>query len=466
MRSTSFTSPKYAMRADWASGYYARLSVNDLRVASARRPAIAFCFKGFSAHPDDLMTSFTSPKAPRRAVALTRATVLGCALVVASLAAAPRLSAQSIDSGTRWNDTEGNAIDAHGGGLLQVDDTYYWFGEIKRGPTELPDFNASWGGTRVPFTGVSCYSSKDLVHWKNEGNVLPSDPAIGDLRSDRVVERPKVIFNARTRRFVMWMHIDSGDYKEARTGVAVASSPRGPFRYLGAVRPDARAYPEDMPDRLRREFESALKDKLVEAWVQRYPDWRVWARDFSGGHMARDMALFVDDDGTAYQFYASEDNAVMHVSQLSDDYLSHAGKYRRITFDSREAPAPFKWKGRYYLVSSGCTGWMPNATRIHSADSIFGEWINHGSFFADDSGAASVSYLSQSTFVAVLGSDRLLFMADRWNKDDLQHSRYVWLPVDVAAGTPRVEWQQVWDISRLARASTRNSVASGQSPAM
>jgi len=295
--------------------------------------------------------------------------------------------------------------------------------------------------------GVSCYASTDLAHWKYIGNVLPSDSATVDLRADRVVERPKVIFNAKTRQFVMWMHIDSADYKEAKVGVAVADSPQGPFHYAGAIRPDAHVFPDDMPDAMRRDFESAKRDNRLDAWVQRNPDWKVWARDFDQGHMARDMALFVDDDGAAYQFYASEENAVLHASRLSDDYRSHAGKYRRITFDSREAPAPFKWNSRYYLVSSGCTGWMPNTTLIHSATAILGEWTSHGSFFADDSAAAGVSYLSQSTFVAALGNNKLLYMADRWNKNDLENSRYVWLPVEVSTGIPRVQWRQVWDIS-------------------
>jgi hypothetical protein len=354
-----------------------------------------------------------------------------------------------IDSGTRWTDVDGATIDAHGGGLLHFEGTYYWFGEMKNGPTTLPDFNASWGGTRVPFTGVACYSSQDLYRWKHEGNVLPADSNIAELRSDRVIERPKVIYNARTKQFVMWMHIDSADYKEAKTGVAVASSPRGPFRLVGSLRPNARVFPEDMPAQMRQEFEAANQDGQGEAWAQRHPEWKTWARDFFDGQMARDMALFVDEDGAAYQFYASEENAVMHVSRLSDDYLSHAGNYRRITFDSREAPAPFKWNGRYYMVSSGCTGWVPNATRIHSADSLLGNWTDHGSFFAQADAAADVSYLSQSTFVAPLGGGRLLFMADRWNKHDLQHSRYVWLPVDVSGAVPRVEWAQVWDIAKL-----------------
>lgn len=42
------------------------------------------------------------------------------------------------------------------------------------------------------------------------------------------------------------------------------------------------------------------------------------------------MTLFVDDDGTAYHIYSSEENLTLHIAELSDDYLSHTGKYIRI----------------------------------------------------------------------------------------------------------------------------------------
>ena len=70
--------------------------------------------------------------------------------------------------------------------------------------------------------------------------------------------------------------------------------------------------------------------------------------------MARDMSLFVDDDGSAYHLYASEDNGTMHISQLSDDYLSHSGKWvRALVGLGREAPALCKYHGRYWLITSG-----------------------------------------------------------------------------------------------------------------
>ena len=41
--------------------------------------------------------------------------------------------------GEVWKDTDGNPINAHGGGLLYHNGTYYWYGEYKKGKTVLPE---------------------------------------------------------------------------------------------------------------------------------------------------------------------------------------------------------------------------------------------------------------------------------------------------------------------------------------
>ena len=110
-----------------------------------------------------------------------------------------------IIPGEVWKDTDGNPINAHGGGLLYHDGTYYWYGEYKKGKTILPDW-ATWECYRTDVTGVGCYSSKDLLNWKFEGIVLPAvkDDPNHDLHPSKVLERPKVIFNKKTGKFVMW----------------------------------------------------------------------------------------------------------------------------------------------------------------------------------------------------------------------------------------------------------------------
>src|SRR6266446_7209141 len=127
-------------------------------------------------------------------------------------AVAARASREFVP-GEVWRDASGDPINAHGGGILYYEGVYYWYGEYKAGRTVAPVFNKSWGGTRVDVTGVSCYSSTNLYEWRKEGIVLPAvpDDPSHDLHPNKVVERPKVIFNRTARQFVMWMHIDSAD---------------------------------------------------------------------------------------------------------------------------------------------------------------------------------------------------------------------------------------------------------------
>jgi beta-xylosidase len=240
-----------------------------------------------------------------------------------------------------------------------------------------------------------------------------------------------VIYNKSTKQFVMWLHVDSENYSAARTGVAVSDTPTGPFRYRESFRPNAGIWPINV----------TAKDKLTHS---KNP----LARDFKGGQMARDMTLFVDDDGKAYHFYSSEENATMHVSELTADYLRPSGKYQRLFIGrSMEAPAVFKRKGKYYFIASGCTGWEPNAARSAVADSIWGPWTELGNPCRGDD--ADRTFYGQSTYVLpVTGKqDTFIFMADRWKQWNLEDSRYLWLPLRFdEAGAPIVEWRSRWTL--------------------
>lgn len=336
--------------------------------------------------------------------------------------------------GEIWLDTDGNPINAHGGQILYYQGVYYWYGEVKSGTTFLPNCNKFWGGTRVDTIGVSCYCSTNLYDWKNEGVVLPavSGNPQSDLYTGKVLERPRVVYNKASRNFVMWMHIDSENYSAARCGVAVSDTPTGPFKYLGSFRPDADVWPEN--------------------WTgSNKTSGNVMVRDFSTGQMARDLTVFVDDDGKAYLFYSSEENPTMHVSLLTDDYLRTAGKYYRIFVGrSMEAPAVFKHEGKYYLIASGCTAWAPNAARLAVANNIFGPWTELGN--PCEGAGADTTFDSQGTFVLPIQgrNDAFIFMADRWQQWDLSNSRYVWLPIEFTEdGRPILKWHDRWSLNDI-----------------
>ncbi len=220
-----------------------------------------------------------------------------------------------------WPDNKGIHINAHGGGILFHKGKYYWYGEHKIEGKE---------GNRA-HVGVHVYSSTDLYNWKDAGIALAVIEEKGsDIEKGCILERPKVIYNPATRKFVMWFHLELKDmgYDAARTGVAVSDSPTGPFEYLYSLRPNA----GDWPVNVQAFHKEAVNDTIREKYcgglgcLPAHPDTlNILGRDFQNGQMSRDMNLFVDIDGKAYHIHSSEENSTLHISQLNDDFTGFSG---------------------------------------------------------------------------------------------------------------------------------------------
>lgn len=296
-------------------------------------------------------------------------------------------------NGTMWLDTDGNPIQAHGGMIEKFDGIYYWYGENKAGETVLKEN----GLHRVDFIGFSCYSSADCISWKNEGLVLKaSDQPGSPLHKSRVGERPKVLYNEKSRKYVMWFHLDSHDYMTAHTGVAVADRPTGPFQFVREMCPNR--------------FDS------------------------------RDMTLFKDTDGKAYLVYSSDWNKTLRIAQLTDDYLDVNGVYSHaFPEQEREAPAIFIKDGLYYMITSGCTGWEPNNALFGISHNIFSGWKLIGDPCTGEN--ARQTYFGQSTYVFEKDGRHYL-MLDHWNPSNLKESGYSILPVRADNGHLTVSFQE------------------------
>jgi len=352
----------------------------------------------------------------------------------------PSPKIDSFTPGSLWPDNNGIHINAHGGGFLFSNNTWYWFGEHK---TEGEAGN-------VANVGVRCYSSKDLYNWKDEGialSVVEDDPD-HDIAKGCILERPKVIFNEKTGKYVMWFHLEpkGKGYTGALSGVAISDNVTGPYRYLRSVRPNAGHWPINVQEIHKTGKIRAADFTFTGGDLPMDIDsLNILARDFETGQMARDMTLFVDDDGAAYHIYSSEENSTLHIARLSDDYTEHTGVYTR-NFPGRfmEAPAMFKRKGRYYLIMSGCTGWAPNAARSAVADEILGEWRELGDPCIDDH--KQTTFDSQSTFVLPMPGkdDAFIYVGDRWNPKNAIDGRYVWLPIRFEGERFFIEWKENW----------------------
>ena len=364
------------------------------------------------------------------------------------LAIAARADPGVIKPGTLWPDDRGTHINAHGGGILFHEGAYYWFGEHKI---------AGGAGNRA-HVGVHVYRSENLTDWTDAGIAFSvSDDPASEIARGCILERPKVIFNARTGKFVMWFHLEpkGAGYTGARSGIAVADHVTGPYRFVRSLRPNAGVWPLNVADTDKRELnpvELAALQQLDLPGGPRpwYPKNLIYRRDFAGGQMARDMTLFVDDDGTAYHLYASEDNGTLHISQLTDDYLAPAGRYIRVLPGRfNEAPAVLKYRGRYFLFTSDCTGWAPNAARLSTAAAMLGEWQELGNPCLGSGAQIANTFESQPTFILPVAGkpEAFIYLGDRWRPQDAIDGRYVWLPVEFRFGVPTIAWRAAWDLS-------------------
>jgi hypothetical protein len=294
---------------------------------------------------------------------------------------------ETIKPGEVWPDDRGRHIQAHGGGILKVGDTYYWFGEDRS------------QGLDPARRYVACYASKDLAHWTFRNQVMKqADP--GDLGARFVLERPKVFYNAKTRKFVMYMHIDDARYALARVGIAVSDSVDGDYQYVRSFRP------------LDQE--------------------------------SRDIGQFVDDDGAAYLIFEDRPARGFHIAKLSEDYLT-VEKDVCLIHARLEGGAVVHLNGLYYAVGSALTGWNPNPNKYATARSLEGPW----SEFQDIAPPDTNTYGSQSTLLLkVIGSKTttVIFMGDMWKPRTQWDSRYLWMPVEIGDGRLRLPEPKEWTI--------------------
>ena len=249
----------------------------------------------------------------------------------------------------------------------------------------------------------------------------------------------------------MWFHLElkGRGYEAARAAVAVSDGPLGPFRFVRSGRVNAGCYPVGfcLPDTtdLRHQL---LFPELQTWWT---PEWRkqiergmFFMRDLQGGQMARDQTVFVDDDGKAYHIFSSEDNMTLNIAQLTDDYLRHNGSFVRVAPGGQnEAPTVFKHNGTYWMITSGCTGWAPNAARLFTAKNIFGPWTQlpnpcrgEGAETTFGGQGAYIYKVVDTKLRRCFGGAEYLFMADVWKPKELGNSGHLWIPIHFEDGKP------------------------------
>ena len=346
--------------------------------------------------------------------------------------------------GQEWLDTEGKPIHAHGGSILAVGHTYYWYGENKEKTNGL---NGIW------HWGVRCYRSTDLYNWEDCGLIIPPDETDENspLHPSAMMDRPHILYNRRTKKYVCWLKVQQKNGEQAET-VLTADDILGPYTIVRqGLRP----------------------------------------LNMSAG----DFDLATAEDGKGYYFFERVHSETI-CADLTEDYTDVTGYYSTHFPHSqppfvREGTAHFTRKGKHYLVTSGTTGYLPNPSEIAMADTWHGPYRVLGDPHPGDE--THTSYHTQITSVFKVPDKRDLYiaLADRWVPDqmhlkyedyaewfrirfspdatqeekrqadelqkqfpldtnlDTSRSRYVWLPFRFEGDMGILDWRDEWSLDEF-----------------
>ncbi len=184
-----------------------------------------------------------------------------------------------------------------------------------------------------------CYSSTDMVNWKDEGVILPTSAiswSTGDANAGQCIYR--------NGKFYFYFPTGCKTDTGVCIGVAVADSPTGPFVDIGR------------PIILNSQMKAA-----THSW------------------QGLDPTVFIDDDGQAYLYWGN--NACYWV-KLNSDMISYSGSINNIPLtkeafgpDYEEAPWLYKRNGLWYMSYSIS---LPEYLAYTTSTSPSGPWTYRG----------------------------------------------------------------------------------------
>ena len=276
----------------------------------------------------------------------------------------------SIRPGQPLYDTNGRRVQAHGGSIFYDKDTrtYFFYGENK-------EFTKP--GSGIWTWGVRAYSSKDLYNWEDCGLIV--EPILDDETSSlnprtAMMDRPHIIYNGQTGKYVCWMKIMQKDGQQTET-VAVAESFLGPYK--------------------------VVRERLKPL-----------------GMSAGDFDLAVARDGKAYYYFERVHSETI-CADLTDDYTDVTGYYSTHFPHPyppyvREATAHFERRFKHYLITSGTTGYSPNPSEVAVADSWHGPYTVLGNPHPTDESRTSFHSQISSVFKVPGKKDLYIALGDRW----------------------------------------------------
>lgn len=341
----------------------------------------------------------------RNAVSAILALVIGAGVFSASSfgnePVAEAASDTTIYNDTFWKDTSGNNIYSQGGGVFKFGDTYYWYGVHYNG-ADTYAANPTKKVDDTSFKSITCYSSKDLVNWKFENDVLTANSK--NFPWAYWVGRMGVAYCPKSKKYVLvTQHNDSILF-------ASCDTPTGNFKV------------ENVQDQITNVLKQGTGDQTV----------------------------FVDDDGQAYIVCSNKGGrGHQYISKLRESDFLYAEPAVEVAKGSgREGNCLFKYKGKYYFCASDLHGWNASHSYYMVADNIYGPYTSWKVMEGTDEDFSHVTQTGFFYTVKGTKQETVLFCGDRWSDFAGNGIGYnQWVPLTVNGNDVKFNSFSEWSLN-------------------
>ncbi|MGN0606876.1 MAG: family 43 glycosylhydrolase [Oscillospiraceae bacterium] len=340
----------------------------------------------------------------KRTVSALLTLVIGVGVFTASpyenVVIAEAASNTTIYNDTFWKDTSGNNIYSQGGGVFKFGDTYYWYGVHYNG-ADTYAANPTKKVDDTSFKSITCYSSKDLVNWKFENDVLTANTK--NFGWTYWVGRMGVAYCPNSKKYVLVTQYNDSIL------FASCDTPTGNFKV------------ENVQDQITNVVKQGTGDQTV----------------------------FVDDDGQAYIVCSNKGGrGHQYISKLRESDFLYAEPAVEVAKGSgREGNCLFKYKGKYYFCASDLHGWNASHSYYMVADNIYGPYTSWKVMEGTDEDFSHVTQTGFFYTVKGTKQETVLFCGDRWSDFAGNGIGYnQWVPLTVNGNDVKFNSLSEWSL--------------------
>ncbi|RNL52602.1 family 43 glycosylhydrolase [Pedobacter jejuensis] len=322
-----------------------------------------------------------------------------------------RAQTRYIKNDSFWKTTDGKAINSQGGGVFKFKDPksgtskYFWYG-VHYDEADLYRNDPSVTYPNATFESVSCYSSTDLINWKDEGDVLSKTET--NKNGKTWVGRLGVAYIQQLKKYAMF--VQHGN----QVLITISDTPNGQF-----------------------------------TWYQ-----KINMEPLIGTTNTGDQTVFTDEDTKkSYLIYSyGRGRNKIYVSEIGvkDGKIALLDCTEIFKGESREGNCMFKYKGKYYMYASNIYGWDSSLAYYLVADDVKGPYLPINKMLVTDGSVDDYAHVSQTGFfINVKGTktETVIFCGDRWSDfagNGLGYNQ--WCPLSFDGDIPYFNSLNTWKI--------------------